>query len=361
MINRRGFIEKSAIALAASMLPYHKLIAPFSSKKLGVALVGLGSYSTHQLTPALQQTEHIELRGIVTGSPEKVPQWKKKYGIKDANIYNYDTMHKVASNPDIDVIYIVTPTFLHAKYAIIAANAGKHVFCEKPMAMNVKECRSIINACEQNKVRLAIGYRMQHEKNTQKIMAWSQTKPYGEIEKVKSSVGFRIGNEGAWRLDGSKGGGAIYDMGVYPINALRYASGLEPLSVTARHDNKRPELFINGANEITYFDFDFPDGIKGDGFVTYASGINTLGVTCAEGSYSLSPFQSYQGVSGTTSDGKQLEACDCNQQAIQMDDDALSIIEGREMKVPGEEGLKDIRIVEAILESAKNGSKKVMI
>lgn len=348
--------------MAASMIPYSNIFSFNNQRKLGVALVGLGDYSTNQLAPALQQTNHIELRGIVTGSPEKIPIWQKKYGIKDSNVYNYDTMHQIASNPEIDVVYIVTPTFLHAKYAIIAAEAKKHVFCEKPMAMNVAECEAVIKACKKNKVRLAIGYRMQHEKNTQKIMEWADSNPYGKIQNVISKAGFKIMREpGNWRLNGQKGGGAIYDMGVYPINALRYATGKEPISVTARHENKRAELFINGANEITYFDFEFPDGIKGDGLVTYASNENTLKINCKSGHYKLSPFQSYNGVSGSTSDGKKLEACNCNQQAIQMDDDAKAILENRDMMVPGEEGMKDIRIVEAILESAENNSKSILI
>ena len=361
MSNRRNFIKKSGLLLASTLIPFPSIITGLEQKKLGVALVGLGGYSTNQLAPALQETKHIELRGIVTGSPEKIPVWQKKYGIKDANVYNYENMHQVSNNPDIDVLYIVTPTFLHAKYANIAANAGKHVFCEKPMAMTVEECNSIITTCKKNNVKLSIGYRLQHEKNTRKIIEMASTKPFGSIKTVAASAGFRIGSGAGWRLNGNKGGGAIYDMGVYPINALRYGSGKEPLTVTARHENKRPNLFINGANEITYFDLQFPDGTFGDGMVTYANGINDLKIECERGSYKLEPFQTYTGVSGSTSEGKTLDPCHCNQQAIQMDDDALSIINKKEMMVPGEEGLKDIRIVEAILESARHNSKSITI
>jgi len=361
MSNRRNFIKSSGLLLASTLVPFPLINIGSKAKKLGVALVGLGSYSKNQLAPALQKTDHIELKGIVTGSPEKIPVWKEKYGIKDYNIYNYENMHEVANNPEIDILYIVTPTFLHAKYAIITANAGKHVFCEKPMAMTVSECKAIIEACNINKVKLAIGYRMQHEKNTNKIMDWTKAKPFGAIKKVSASAGFRIGANGAWRLNGAMGGGAIYDMGVYPINALRYGSGLEPIAVTARHENERPELFNNGANEITYFDLEFPDGVFGNGMVTYASGVNDLNIKCDRGSYGLNPFQSYSGVKGRTSDGTYLSPCRCNQQAIQMDNDALAIIENRDMKVPGKEGMRDIGIVEAILSSARKNSARVKI
>ena len=137
MKNRRSFLKTTGLALAASTLPLPHFAYGNPQKKLGVALLGLGGYATNNLAPALMQTKHIELRGIVTGSPEKIPVWKEKYGIKDQNVYSYETLPEIANNEDIDVVYIVTPTFLHKKYAVMAANAGKHVFCEKPMAMTV--------------------------------------------------------------------------------------------------------------------------------------------------------------------------------------------------------------------------------
>ena len=147
-LSRRRLLQQlgfSAAALSSGLAPYALGAAP--PRKLGIALVGLGGYSTNQLAPALQLTQHCELRGIVTGSPEKIPKWQDKYGIKDANVYSYENMHTLADNPDIDVIYVVTPPSLHKEYSVISANAGKHVWCEKPMAMDEQECQDIIDAC----------------------------------------------------------------------------------------------------------------------------------------------------------------------------------------------------------------------
>ena len=152
MSYRRSFIKKSSLFLGGALLPFPGDIFSPSKEKLGVALVGLGYYSTDLLAPALQLTDYCELRGIVTGSPEKIPVWQKRYGIKDSNVYNYKNMQEIANNDDIDVIYIVLPTGLHAKYAIKAANTGKHVWCEKPMARTAKECQQIIDACHKNNV-----------------------------------------------------------------------------------------------------------------------------------------------------------------------------------------------------------------
>lgn len=358
MQKRRTFIKRTGFALGGlAVLPQYAFRSGIQTEKLGVALVGLGNYSSTQLAPALQLTDHCELRGIVTGSPEKIPVWREKYGIPDKNVYNYSTMHAIADNPDIDVIYIVLPTGLHSDYAIKAANTGKHVWCEKPMAKTEEECQAIIDACTKNKVKLSIGYRMQHEPNTQKIIEWAETKPFGQIEKVRAEIGWNITDPpDTWRMDAELGGGLIYDVGVYCINGMRYTTGLEPVSVSGRIENTRPEVFEEVA-ETTLFTLDFPEGIQANGKTTAAESVNILRTDCKKGWYELSPFQSYNGVGGKASDGTLLDTYIENQQARQMDDDALAILENRPVMVPGEDGMKDIVIVEAINESAKTGER----
>ena len=356
MDNRRAFIKRSGLLLGATLLPFPGCLPIGNHKKLGVALVGLGYYSRDLLAPALQQTDHCELRGIVTGSPEKIPVWQKKYGIKDSNVYNYENMDEIANNDDIDVIYIVLPTGLHAEYAIKAANAGKHVWCEKPMARTAKECQQIIDACNKNKVKLSIGYRMQHEKNTQTIIKWADTKPYGNIKNVISEAGYNGGTIKPWKLKKEMGGGAIYDMGVYSINAARYSTGLEPLAVTAKQSTRRPEIFTE-VDETTSFKMEFPGGIIVDGKTSFGESLNNLEVTAEDGWYYLRPMQSYSGVRGKTSDGKILSPMGKNQQAVQMDDDSLAILNDKPVLVPGEEGMKDIHIVEKINQAAANNSR----
>ena len=351
---RKDFLKISSGALAAAGFP--SILLPKQKEKLGVALVGLGRYASGQLAPALQQTEHCELRGIVTGSPSKIPRWQRRYNIPDANVYSYDTMHEVADNDDIDVIYVVVPTGLHAKYSIIAAEAGKHVWCEKPMAMNVEECRNMIRATESNDVQLAIGYRMQHEPNTQTIIRWGEQQKFGELRVVNTGAGYRGGHSADdWRVDPELGGGALYDMGVYPINASRYSTGMEPLAVRGRQWSER--AVYQQVDEFTTFELRFPEGVFADGETAYGKSMNYLRVDCTDGWYKLEPFQSYRGVRGEASDGTELEPCGCNQQALQMDDDALAIKRGTPPMVPGEEGLRDIRIVRAIMESSKLGQK----
>ena len=355
-MQRRGFIKNIGIVSAATLLsPY--LISSKPKKKIGVCLLGLGNYSTTILAPALQHTEYCELVGIVTGSPWKIPIWQKKYNIQDKNIYNYDNMHRISDNPDIDVVYIVVPTGLHAKYAIRSANSGKHVWCEKPMAKTSSECLSIIKACNKNNVRLSIGYRMQHEPNTQTIIKWAKSRPYGKIKSLRAEIGYHVSEPVKnWRLDANLGGGTMYDLGVYALNAARYTTAEEPISVIAEQFTTRPEIFTE-TDETTHFTLKFPSGTLAYGKTSLGKSMHELYVDCDKGWYTLQPFSMYTGVKGKTSDGKLLNQYINSQQAKQMDDDALVIMNNVPVIVPGEEGLKDIRIVEAIYQSAKDNKE----
>ncbi len=353
--SRRTLLKAGAVA-ASSLFSPHVFAHGIKGKKLGIALVGLGYYSRDLLAPALQLTKHCELRGIVTGTPSKIPTWQKQYKIKDKNVYSYETMHELANNDDIDVVYIVTPTSLHEKHSLIGANAGKHVWCEKPMAMNEQECLSIINGCKKNKVQLTIGYRMQHEINTRTIMSYAKSKSYGDIQHIVAKAGYAGGapDPNSWKLKRNMGGGALYDMGVYPINAARYGSNLEPTAVFANTTVQRKEIFKE-VDETTYLTLEFPGGVQADCVTSVGQNINALRVQGRKGWYALDPMQSYTGVQGRTSSGVILAAAKENQQATQMDDDALAILGHQNILVPGEEGLKDIRIVQAALKSAQTG------
>ncbi len=348
--------------MAVASVGYPSIIIPKRKEKLGVALVGLGGYSTGRLAPGLQLTQHCELRGIVTGSPEKIPVWQERYGIPDRNVYSYATIGNIADNDDIDVVYIVTPPGLHARDAIKAADAGKHVWCEKPMAMNEEECRAIVDAANKNGVQLTVGYRMQHEPNTQSIIRYGRERTYGAVTRVQTGAGYSGAhrNPENWRRIAHLGGGALYDMGVYPINGARYATGMEPLAVKGRQWSERDEMY-DEVDEFTEFELEFPGGVTAKGETSFGKSTNYLDVDCTEGWYRLRPFQSYSGVQGETRDGTKLPPDPHHQQARQMDDDALAIKEDRQPIVPGEEGLADIRIVRAIMESSRKGGTREVL
>lgn len=151
----------------------------------------------------------------------------------------------------------------------------------------------------------------------------------------------------------------MHDMGVYPLNAVRYSTGLEPISVLATDTTTRKEIYKE-VPESMVFDLEFPAGVTAQCSASFGKGINNLRINCEKGWYQLSPFSAYNGINGETSDGKRLNAPIENEQATQMDDDAVAIMNNKPVLVPGEEGLKDIRVVEAIYRSVAE-KKRVTI
>jgi glucose-fructose oxidoreductase len=358
-IPRREVIRNLTLGGAAILYaPRILLSATFPGKdRLGVALVGLGYYSTDLLAPALQQTKDCYLAGIVTGTPSKAESWKKQYNIPDKNIYNYQNFDQVANNPDIDIIYVVLPPSMHHEYVIRAAKAGKHVWCEKPMAITVKECQEMIDACKNNKRSLAIGYRLHHEPNTQEYERIVNQHLLGKVQKLSCAAGYRENRTNHWKQKKEMGGGVMYDMGVYAIQGARLGSGMEPVKiVSAKTSTTRPEIYKDGLDETAVAVLEFPGGVLADIKSSFGENINFLNIDCQKGSINMMPYSEYSGVKGRSPLGEIYHPYEVPwQQAKQMDDDSKSIKQGKPMLVPGEEGLRDIRIVEAIHKSANTG------
>jgi glucose-fructose oxidoreductase len=343
--------------------PLNLLCAAPKKDRLGVALVGLGYYSTDLLAPALQQTKHCYLAGIVTGTPSKAEAWKKKYNIPDKNIYNYQNFDEIANNSDIDVVYVVLPPSMHKEYVVRAANAHKHVWCEKPMAVTASECQAMIDACKKNKVTLAIGYRLHHEPNTQEYTNIVNKKLLGAVKKASCGAGYYDSRTNHWKQNKALGGGALYDMGVYAIQGARLGTGMEPIAVvSAKTSTTRPEVYKNGLDETAVATLEFPGGVIADIKTSYGENINYLNITCEKGDIKVSPYQPYAGVRAVSPLGEINHQYQVPwQQAKQMDNDSLSIKQGKPMLVPGEEGLRDIRIVEAIYKSAQTGQRVKLV
>lgn len=359
VFTRRTFIGQVSLATAALWLPRRLRSAePAPSRKLGIALLGLGSYATHQLAPALQQTKCCRLAGVITGTPTKAQQWQAQYKLPAKNVYSYETMDRIADNPDIDIVYVVTPPGTHRDFVVRAAGAGKHIISEKPMAVSVRECDEMIAACRAAKKKLSIGYRLQFEPHHIEMERLAHDPAFGPFTRLRGGFGFHMGGW-AWRLDKKlAGGGPLPDVGLYVIqSACRAAGGVAPIAVTAHEEPKtRPELFRE-VEETIRWKMEFRDGAICDGFASYNEGANEFRAESARNRWvELSPAFTYGPIEGRTSDGP-MKLPQINHQAAQMDDFARCIVEGRDSPVPGEMGRRDIAIMEAIYQAASTGQR----
>ena len=359
---RRDFIKKSAAGIITAMAAPTIIGCANSNesnkKKLGLALMGLGYYSTQILGPTMQMCKNTYLAGIVTGTPSKAEEWTAKYNLKKENIYNYDNFDDIIKNDEIDIVYVVLPNALHKEFTIRAAKAGKHVICEKPMAINAADCREMIAACEENNVRLSIGYRMHFEPNTQEIMRLAKDKDFGDIRQISAGAGFNMNFFDSWKSKKELYGGAMMDMGVYPLQAARYSTGEEPISVSAQTFKIRPDKIE--ADEVTSFQLQFPSGTVANCETGFHANFNYLKVRCENGWYELEPFSSYNGIQGKKIKGE-FNFPQVNQQARQMDEVAWCIMNDKPMRVTGGEGVNDMIVVEKIWESIAQGGKTMKI
>lgn len=358
-VSRRRFLGQLSATGALALSPQLLRAAAASDRKLGVALVGLGSYSTGQLGPALKLTQHCRLAGVVTGSPEKGRKWAKEYGFPESSIYSYDTMARLADNPDIDIVYVVTPNALHAPHTIAAAKAGKHVICEKPMAVSVAECDAMIAACRDAKVQLSIGYRLHFDPFHEELRRLVRTKEFGPFTKMEGGFAFTMGSK-VWRAERKlAGGGPLMDLGVYVIQEACMAAGAAPVSITAKErPKKRPEFFVD-VEESLDWTMEFADGARCTGYTSYNDNRNNFRAEAAGGWYEIQPAYSYNGLRAATSRGPVTPKGPPSQQALQIDAFAEAVRDHQQSIVPGEMGRRDMAIVEAIYASSAAGGKKI--
>jgi predicted dehydrogenase len=347
------------LGAAASLAPFLNVYGQEVEKKpLGIALLGLGDYSTNQLGPALKKTKNARLTGIVTGSPEKIPVWQKAYGIPEGNVYNYENFDSIADNKEIDIVYVVTPTGLHPEFVIRAAKAGKHIICEKPMAPTAADCQKMIEAVKQAGKTLQIGYRLHWDPYHLRLMEAMKGKEFGEWKSISAHNGGRMNSFtglNAWRIGKELGiAGALYDLGVYCVQAMLYTAGENPVSVTAKHFTERAEVFKE-VPETYEWVLEFEGGRKAEGMASYGKNGNHIRAEVDKGLLEIAPAYGYGGQKGKTPDGP-MSFNSVNQQAAQIDGQVATILAGTPSLVPGEMGCRDIQVIEGIIESAKTGA-----
>jgi predicted dehydrogenase len=367
-LSRRNFLEKitlgTAATAAAATLPAFACGINYplenrGDKRLNIALCGLGRYANYVAEGIQSSSEYCRVAGIVTGTPSKIPVWQKRFAIPDKNIYSYDNFDSISKNKDIDLIYVVLPNSMHKEFTIRAAKAGKHVIVEKPMAITVADCQEMIAACDRAGVQLTMGYRLHYEPYNMEIKRLGQEKVFGQVRLIEASLGYKSDDPSQWRLKKAlAGGGPLMNLGVYCIQCSRYTLGEEPTSVTAQFGPITNKAVFTEVEESITWQLQFPSGAVSTSTSTYNCSVDRFFASADDGFFELSPAISYGPFKGRTSRGE-MNFPTINQQATQCDEIAKVIL--AKSKLPGHisggEGLQDVKIMQAIYESAGTGKR----
>lgn len=332
-------------------------------QQIGYAVIGLGHLTLGEILPALKECKKSKIAALVSGHPEKLKKTGLMYNVPESSQYSYENFDEIANNDDVNAVFIVLPNSMHKEFTIRSAKAGKHVLCEKPMAISSDECREMIEACEAASVKLMIAYRIQYEPFNTYVKNQIKEKAIGTVKFVEAQNGQSSGNPDHWRYKKSlSGGGALPDIGIYCLNTTRFILDAEPEEVFAYQYSNPKDPHFKEIDEMVNWQMKFPGGVVAQCSTSYQ--IHTskrYRVVGDEGWLNLDNAYGYVGqklLHGKPEEHtpvQEISIKHVNQFAQEMDYFSDCILNDTQPYTSGEVGLQDQIIIEAIYESAKTG------
>ena len=326
-----------------------------SRRLVRYGVVGLGDIAQGAILPSFRNVKkNSELTALISDDPKKLEQLGRHYKVKDRIPYrDYAAYLRTGS---IDAVYIALPNSLHRDFAVQAAQARVHVLCEKPLAVTEDDCHEIIAACADNRVKLMTAYRLHFERANLQAIKILQSGRIGEPRIFHSLFTMQV-KPGNIRLDKKLGGGTLYDIGIYCINAARYLFRAEPTQVVAFSERNGDPRFKE-VDEMTSAILRFP-GHRLAEFTTSFGAADTAVYTVVgtKGSLRLSQAYEYSEkmemelvVKGKTQRRQYVLKDQFAPEILHFSD---CILHRREPEPSGIEGLIDVHIIRSLYESAK--------
>ena len=327
--------------------------------KVGFAVVGLGNIACNSILPAFANSKKAKLVALVSRDKKKAAKWAAKFGARSSYALNeYGTC---LADPQVSAIYVATPPGEHAAVTIRAAQAGKHVLCERPLAAITAQSMQMVEACRHHDVRLMTAYRKYFEPASLYLKELIRDGSLGRVDMMHTSFSelFVPGVSVDWLLDPAvAGGGPMMDLGVYCVNTTRWLVDEYPVEASAHSWCLDPARFRNVEEGIS-FRLNFKSGLKVQGSSTYSAAMSSfLFVQGSKGWACLTPafpFEFERRVTGQIG-GRQFErrfkAID--EFALELDAFASAILLHKNVEPDGQQGHRDMVILHAIYESARN-------
>lgn len=337
---------------------------PASSAPVRVAVVGAGYWGINHVR-SFARLPGCEL--VAVCEPDEKSRKRAADLAPGARLMDdYDALLR---DPSIEAVVLATPAILHASQASAALSAGKHVLCEKPMATTVADCEAMIAAAKAAKRHLMIAYRCHYEPHNLEAMRRIRSGKYGKPRLVVTEMGRQSSLSDppdVWRLDmRMSGGGALTDMGIYGVNGMRYLLNEEPVEVRAWANTDRSDPRFKDTEDLIAWQFRFPSGALGNGSTSFSyGGCMKWDVFCENARLRADPGAYYGGIKlniFSNPDQGEVPIADVDQFSREMDWMG-DVVRGKvPMVSPGEEGLQDVRLMQAILQSVAQGGAAVKI
>lgn len=355
-MDRREFAKLSALAVGSTFVPSFAQSA--GAKPVRYAAVGLGRICDIFMR-ACAMTQSSKITALVTGHPDtKGVKYSEMYGVPKSSIYTYETFDRILDNKDVDAVYIGLPNSMHCEYTLRAAAAGKHVLCEKPMAISSAECRQMIEGCRKANRKLMIAYRVQYEPTWNHAVDIISSGALGQMQSFQGGFYGQFSGDD-WRFKRKlAGGGSLLDLGIYPLNAIRHITGEEPMEFTAVVATRDKGGRFAEVEQSMEWTMKFPSGILASCGCSYGQiGPNFLTMNGEKGSLEMNPGFVYDGphltgFAGGRSIDEQSPGKHPYVFALEADHFSDCVRNNKEPKSPGEEGLKDMIAIEAIYKAA---------
>ncbi len=318
-------------------------------------ILGCARITRRGLIPGIAQSSGSRLVAIASRDRSTAESWASEFQIPQA----YGSYEDLIADPEIQAVYIPLPNELHRPWVERAADAGKHVLCEKPLALNAGDAEAMVAHCERKGVILMEAFMWPHQPRTAAIRKLVNDGEIGDLRLIRSSFSFPI-DPGDWRLDANRGGGALWDVGCYGVSTARLYAGSEPSSILAR-----AHFGPSGVDLSLACTLEFPGGVLAQVDCSFEQPfrciyeiVGTRGVIEVPDAY-LPPDQpiavrrDVAGSSPLASESpRTLRFEGRNQYAGMVDAFASSVAAGH-LIGPAEDGLAQMRALDGILAAAK--------
>ena len=329
-----------------------------NSPPLRWGILGCARITRRGLIPGITGSTNSQLVAIGSRDLATARSWADEFSIP----HPHGSYEAVIADPEVQAIYIPLPNELHRPWVEAAANAGKHILCEKPLALDASEAAAMASYCRDRNVILMEAFMWRHQPRTLALLKRVRDGAIGDLRLIRTSFSFSI-DPTDWRLDPDRGGGALWDVGTYGVSTARLYAGSEPTAIRARahFSPKGVDLSLAATLEfpegvLAQVDCSFEQPFRCDSEIVGTKGVIEVPMAFLPPDHPIATLQKTAGAGELEPEGPETLSFDGrNQYAAMVDAFAESVAAGH-LVAPAEDGAAQMGALEAILAAAKGSA-----